>query len=552
MAVNLLRYGAEMQAFTVRLGQEPARAAQQYRGLVSTLQDSIDNLLIGPLSNLNFFEQQRLAEQQFEELAEAAMQGSTEAMGQLPEAGRRYLELTAQLYGNAGTSYDSAIQRVIAVQEQAQRAAEQHANEQDQIAQHAANAGALYNQAIQAVAEAIADGTVTSAEIERIRAAYDAVAAEAARMGPVGDLFVNELSGLMQHIASDTLTPAVIDALRGRVGEFNAALDQGVHVFMNTFGRLPSGIDSVTASVARSLDRLYQTALEQERQAGIRSTVQGVGANVSDILSANVRPPTRQETGRSSGDWTRLRDVARGHLNLTTGTFGNIETPGGRQNVGWLESYAPVLSDLARQMQDLVGGTLPQVYLSAHRENGLPQLWMRVGDGSTLKLSGDSLALENVAGQFLQMLKRRIEGVDEQVAKIMLGIDYRPAGLGPQGGLVELARQLAEGGQIPGFASGGIHTGGLRIVGEHGPELEYTGPSRIYSAPDTQRILAGNDNSEVVKELRTLVQQQGRVIEVLSEQTAAARADAAAQREELAAVKREMRQQGRRPNGRAA
>src|SRR5690625_5776964 len=64
MAVNLLRYGTEMQAFTVRLGQESARAAPQYRGLVNTLQDSIDNLLIGPLSNLNFFEQQRLAEQQ--------------------------------------------------------------------------------------------------------------------------------------------------------------------------------------------------------------------------------------------------------------------------------------------------------------------------------------------------------------------------------------------------------------------------------------------------------------------------------------------------------
>lgn len=41
------------------------------------------------------------------------------------------------------------------------------------------------------------------------------------------------------------------------------------------------------------------------------------------------------------------------------------------------------------------------------------------------------------------------------------------------------------------FAAGGDHTGGLRIVGEKGPELEATGPSRIYSADQTRDILAG-------------------------------------------------------------
>ena len=44
---------------------------------------------------------------------------------------------------------------------------------------------------------------------------------------------------------------------------------------------------------------------------------------------------------------------------------------------------------------------------------------------------------------------------------------------------------------VPGFAGGGRHRGGARIVGEHGPELEVTGPSRIYSAQDTRRMLGG-------------------------------------------------------------
>lgn len=42
---------------------------------------------------------------------------------------------------------------------------------------------------------------------------------------------------------------------------------------------------------------------------------------------------------------------------------------------------------------------------------------------------------------------------------------------------------------IPGFASGGNFGGGLRIVGENGPELEATGPARIYNADQTKDML---------------------------------------------------------------
>jgi hypothetical protein len=59
--------------------------------------------------------------------------------------------------------------------------------------------------------------------------------------------------------------------------------------------------------------------------------------------------------------------------------------------------------------------------------------------------------------------------------------------------------RVAEG--IPGFANGGFHTGGWRIVGEEGPELEYTPPSRIYSNPDSSDMF---DMSELVAEVKQL------------------------------------------------
>ena len=43
--------------------------------------------------------------------------------------------------------------------------------------------------------------------------------------------------------------------------------------------------------------------------------------------------------------------------------------------------------------------------------------------------------------------------------------------------------------KIPAFASGGYHYGGMRLVGEKGPELEVTGPSRIMNADQTKEIL---------------------------------------------------------------
>ena len=43
---------------------------------------------------------------------------------------------------------------------------------------------------------------------------------------------------------------------------------------------------------------------------------------------------------------------------------------------------------------------------------------------------------------------------------------------------------------FPQFAAGGAHRGGWRMVGERGPELEFTGPSRVSSNGDSARMIA--------------------------------------------------------------
>ena len=66
---------------------------------------------------------------------------------------------------------------------------------------------------------------------------------------------------------------------------------------------------------------------------------------------------------------------------------------------------------------------------------------------------------------------------------------------------------------IPGFAAGGDHSGGWRIVGENGPELEATGASRIFNSQQTRDLLGqfsspGEGNAVLVAEVKALRAEQ--------------------------------------------
>ena len=63
-------------------------------------------------------------------------------------------------------------------------------------------------------------------------------------------------------------------------------------------------------------------------------------------------------------------------------------------------------------------------------------------------------------------------------------------------------REFAVDNNVRLFANGGMHSGGLRIVGEKGPELEATGPSRIYNSNQLGSLLNNETTAEEVKAMR--------------------------------------------------
>jgi hypothetical protein len=81
-------------------------------------------------------------------------------------------------------------------------------------------------------------------------------------------------------------------------------------------------------------------------------------------------------------------------------------------------------------------------------------------------------------------------------------------------GALMVRSENRNGSSFPTFAGGGMHAGGARIVGEFEPELEVTGPARIYNGRQMRSLLSGGgDNSELVAEMRSLRADVTRLLE---------------------------------------
>jgi hypothetical protein len=114
--------------------------------------------------------------------------------------------------------------------------------------------------------------------------------------------------------------------------------------------------------------------------------------------------------------------------------------------------------------------------------------------GNTTELRRRELALLDPTNRALQEMIWKLEDAKnamEDISEVDFAtkVDFLRA--------VGLARN-----NIPGFAAGGMFSGGPRIVGENGPELEVTGPSRIYSNRDTANMFRDPELAASVDGLR--------------------------------------------------
>jgi hypothetical protein len=119
-------------------------------------------------------------------------------------------------------------------------------------------------------------------------------------------------------------------------------------------------------------------------------------------------------------------------------------------------------------------------------------------DNAPTTYEADSLGMLGAIDATLAALDESSKSAEQVISEaVRLGSDRTAAGL-------YAVIAAVTGKPVPAFALGGSHTGGARLVGEFGPEVEVTGPSQIYSASQSRGMFGGGGNGDVVKELRAL------------------------------------------------
>ncbi len=129
-------------------------------------------------------------------------------------------------------------------------------------------------------------------------------------------------------------------------------------------------------------------------------------------------------------------------------------------------------------------------------------------DFSNMDLSGLDLGLNDYSGMNFGLSPDAFEGMD--FSNIGSGFGggggaYDLGNIGPALGEMDfsgLQNMDFDMSGVEGFASGGSHGGGLRLVGEQGPEIEATGASRITSHSDLMDALGSS--KEMLSEMRQL------------------------------------------------
>ncbi len=249
------------------------------------------------------------------------------------------------------------------------------------------------------------------------------------------------------------------------------------------------------------LDEIYATAVKDyETQLGIFKAVSPLADAIKDLVAALSKLNVAQTNstapaGTVSG--TQADQFANKILGKITnaGGYNTIQS----QNATMIATFAPSLAEIARANQLYI-----QVLGRNAEGNSAAAVAAMMKNGMSEQTVINELrgSFEYEARQISVDLQKQVNRIVNSVLNNGVNTDALFAG-------------------VAGHATGGTHPGGLRIVGEHGPELEATGASRIWTANQTASMMRGGDgNSAAIERLAMAVEEMGRSQEMTNAQMA--------------------------------
>ena len=246
------------------------------------------------------------------------------------------------------------------------------------------------------------------------------------------------------------------DTLLGKIGDIVAAANESVAAF----SRAQSARNYITSNSPGGAEYLAN----QYAQYGAGRAASNIAVRESGGLygARDVTTEARRSGGGGGGGGVD-KDLARAAA-LTEGV--RTET----------EKYALALEEVSRLKAK--GLVTDETY-----NRQLDKLNEKLGETGDLGKQAAS-AIKGAFDGLFDDPAAALKNLSQQLAQMAI---YRFLGN-------SFPSVFGAGGAVPLFAAGGYHTGGLRIVGENGPELEATGPSTIYPNSVFNRLSRGGGN----------------------------------------------------------
>ena len=351
-------------------------------------------------------------------------------------------------------------------------------------------------------------------------ALYDQViAAQAAKdaTAAASEAAAKAAQGLLDNVTKAyAAVQASVEAQKTALNSAYQLASDGLQSSISAVSGSVSKLQSLSQSLQSTLDSITIPGQEkqqrQEAQAQILSAlaIAKAGGPLPDVdaLKGALSTVAKDASGQFSSYTDYQRDLYRTKNNVSSlGGYTDTQLSIEQLTLKSLQDQKTALDEAHKQDLARLDATLEQAKQTTNLLNGIYSVALTLPDAlaALARAMGAAQANPTAGGGAINSIFQTLLGR----APTASGLEFWTGALGAgTSNLADIQKQILASEEYknlhpPGFAAGGDHIGGLRVVGENGPELEATGPARIFNAAQTRSMLGG-DNSELIAEVRAL------------------------------------------------
>lgn len=350
-------------------------------------------------------------------------------------------------------------------------------------------------------AKGIAGGVdITNATLSDLRLAADEYISESAKANKIAAESAAELAALESQ--SEAQTAHLEEILAEAQAQYDAAVgaEQGIQ-----------SVDEGIAALSAAIDHYAETQVTlADVQAVNGPLIEALEAELADKLGA-----IDAELARFAHLATPIATLPQAISNLEAailelaGAEAAASLPTG---VSPIDTSSVLSASINSAYEDILGRSADPAGMSFYTGSGLT-LDQIEADLRTSDEYRTNIFTNQIDALTQDILGRPATAADQAAAwaQWLDGASYNQIGAGMQSVAYLVAAEEAAAipdymdpskvMDAPGFASGGVHSGGYRWVGENGPELEFTGPSRVYSTEQSRDLLGMGEMSRQIASL---------------------------------------------------